>query len=271
MANDRYVINTFSYIWQRPINDCVRHLADLGFREFEVLMAAPHLWPADFDAAARRKLSALVHQLGARFVSLNAGGFDNNLVSPAQDVRTFAQNYLRNVVDLAGDLAAPYIVMSPGIARPLLPTPKEWMLKWFRSAMENLARHAEDRNVKLLVENIPFAFLPRADDLMAALGDLPSERIGVIYDVANAVYIREDPIKGLKAVAPRLDLVHLSDTPLDTWRHDAVGRGVVPFERFGTALRELRYDGPVVLEIISTNPDDEIRESVQALGRLGWK
>ena len=271
MNTNSHVINTFSYIWRQPVDQCVQHLADQGFREFEILLTAPHLWPASFGTCARRKLIGTLDQTNSTVISLNAGGFDNNLVSPAKDVRARTRDYLRRVIDLANDLGAKFVVMSPGAARPLLPPPREWLLEWFREGVALLARHADATDVKLLIENIPFAFLPRAENLITAIADLPLNRVGVIYDVANAVYAREDPIEGLKHVASRLDLVHLSDTPLDTWRHDAVGRGVVPFERFGVALRGYNYRGPVVLEIISDDPDHAIRESIQALSRLGWR
>lgn len=270
MTASDYVVNTFSYIWQKPVDDCIRHLARQGYRNFEVLLTAPHMWPADFDRSSRTKLTQLVRQLGARIVSLNAGGFDNNMVSPAANVRTSTLTYLSDAIDLAADVSATYVVMSPGMGRPLLGPPKEWLLGWFHSGMEVLVRHAESRGVQLLLENIPFAFLPGAEEIMDAIGEFPAERVGVVYDVANAVYVREDPIAGLQQVAPRLRLAHLSDTPLETWRHDAVGRGVVPFERFGAALRELRYREPVVLEIVSRDPDPEIKGSINELGRLGW-
>jgi sugar phosphate isomerase/epimerase len=44
----------------------------------------------------------------------------------------------------------------------------------------------------------------------------------------------------------------------------------VPFKRFGQALRELRYRGPAVLEVVSRDPDGDIDDSVSALSRLGW-
>jgi len=269
IASD-YVVNTFSYIWQRPVHDCLRHLAGQGYRDFEILLTAPHLWPADFDRSSRSELTQLVRHLDARIVSLNAGGFDNNMVSPAANVRTSTLTYLSDAIDLAADVGATYVVMSPGIGRPLLVPPTDWLLGWFHAGMERLVRHAESRSVQLLLENVPFAFLPGAEELIDAICEFPAERVGVVYDVANAVYVREDPIAGLQQVAPRLRLVHLSDTPLEAWRHDAVGSGVVPFERFGAALRELRYRDSIVLEIVSTDPDREIKQSIDDLGRLGW-
>lgn len=270
MAKPVYAINTFSYIWQRPAADCIRHLVGQGYTRFEILLTAPHLWPSEARRAARQDIVKLLMRDAAKVVSLNAGGFDNNLVSPAIDVREFAQRYLLDAIDLAADLNAGHVVMSPGVARALSPPPQVWLLGWFREGIEKLARRAETRGVRLLLENVPFAFLPLADDLMMAIEGLPVDSVGIIYDVANAVYCREDPCAGLTRVAERLHLVHLSDTPLETWRHDAIGRGVVPFRQFGEALRDIRYKGDVVLEIVSTNPDDDIRQSIEALGGFGW-
>jgi len=270
MSDTTYVINTFSYIWRQPVQECIAHLADQGYREFEVLLTAPHLWPVDFDAQARRALVQAVGQRSARILSLNAGGFDYNLASPGENVRVFARRYLTAVMDLAADLGVREIVMAPGIGRPLMPPPREDMLAWFHGGMDLLVRHAQDRGVRLLLENIPFSFLPRIEGLVEAIAHYPADQAGIVYDAANAVFVREDTAEGLRKCASRLQLVHLSDTPLDVWRHDAVGTGVVPFERVGVALRELGYSGPVVLEIISADPDRDIRKSISALARNGW-
>ncbi len=265
--NPQHAVNTFSYIWTHDAESCLRHLATMGFSRFELLLTAPHLWPADADAAARARLSATARALGATIVSLNAGGFDNNLASPAADVRRFAIEYLRRVIDLASDLGGAGVVMSPGVGRPLLAPPREWLAGWFRAAMDELVPLARRRGVRLLLENIPFAFLPRASDVMAAVAPYPAEQVGLVYDVANAAFIREDPVAGLATLRPRLALVHLSDTPLDVWRHDEIGTGVVDFAGFAAALRSAGYDGPLVFEIAGADPDRQIPASVDAWER----
>jgi L-ribulose-5-phosphate 3-epimerase len=265
-----FICNTFSFIWKQPFHDCIERFAELGFNEFEVLLTAPHLWPEDCDAAQRRRLVQKLEASDARIASLNAGGFDNNLASPGSNVRAFAQRYLRDTIDLAADLGARDVVMAPGMGRGLLPPPKDAMLGWLREGLEMLARHAESRNVRLLMENVPFSFLPRVDQMMAAIEGLPPERVGIVYDVANAVFVGEDPVEGLKAALPRVHLVHLSDTPMNVWRHDPVGRGVVPFERFASALRELNCTSPLVLEIITDSPERDICDSASALVSMGY-
>ena len=270
MHNRPYVINTFSYIWQHTALECIDYLAGQGYSEFEILITAPHLWPLDVDANARRDLARMVTQKNVRILSLNAGGFDYNLASPAENVRAFAQRYLIDVMRLASDLGVQKIVMAPGIGRPLLAPPASSLLSWFQAGMEVLVRQADDLNVRLLIENVPFSFLPRIEGIMHAIDDFPAKHVGIVYDVANAVFAHEDPVAGLRCAASRLNLVHLSDTPLDSWRHDVVGSGVVPFDRIGTALKTLGYSEPVVLEIISVDPDQAIRQSIAELSRQGW-
>ncbi len=268
--SSNFVVNTFSFIWTQSVTDCIARMADLGFDAFEVLLTAPHLWPADYDGAARRRLVQALDDRGARILSLNAGGFDNNLASPARNVREFAHEYLRDTIDLAADLGVRDVVMAPGTGRGLLPPPRESMIGWFKEGLERLARYAESRDVRLLLENVPFSFLPKVDQMMAAIEGLPVERVGIVYDVANAAFVREDPVEGLVAALSRVGLIHLSDTPLETWRHDSVGRGVVPFERFGATLRELRCKAPLVLEIVSDAPEQDIPASASALRRMGY-
>lgn len=263
------VINSFSYIWRQSAGQCIEHLASLGYRRFELLVTAPHLWPTDTDAHARAALRRLTERLAVKVTSLNAGGFDHNLSSPAADVREFALRYLCSVIDLAADLHAPYVVMVPGIGRPLLLPPHEWLIGWFHAGMHRLVRHAQSRDVQLLVENVPFAFLPRAEALLSVLADYPPESVGVVYDTANAVYAGEDPVAGVAMLAPRLRLVHLCDTPLEVWRHDAIGRGVVPFAAFHAALRRVAPTIPTVFEIASRDPDRDIGDSVAAWDRFG--
>lgn len=267
---DSFVINSFPFIWRESASDTIVHLADAGYRRFEILLTAPHLWPADFGTEERRKLNGLLRERKLEIVSVNPGGFDNNLASPAADVRRFAQDYISEVIRLSGELGVSSIVMSPGVARPLLPPSKTDLLGWLGEGFDRLIPEAERAGVRLCLENIPFTFLPRAEQIMYALDKLAGPDVGIVYDVANAVFAGEDPCTGLRTVAPRLDLMHLSDTTWKDWRHDPVGQGVVPFEAIHRTIDAIGYEGPVALEIITDNPDLDLPESIATLDALGW-
>jgi L-ribulose-5-phosphate 3-epimerase len=95
-------------------------------------------------------------------------------------------------------------------------------------------------------------------------------QVEICYDIANAHFIGEDAVAGLKAVAPRLGIVHLSDTGRDAWRHDPVGQGSCDFAGFGAALKAMSYSGTSMLEIVSGEPLEDIVASHQTLVRWGW-
>ena len=68
-----------------------------------------------------------------------------------------------------------------------------------------------------------------------------------------------------------LDLIHLSDTGRNEWRHDPIGAGGIDFASVHEALGKISFDGLSVMEIISPNPDHDLVESWERLANLGWK
>jgi sugar phosphate isomerase/epimerase len=269
-ATRSYAVNTYSYTLGYPAADCLRHLADLGYREFELMMYPGHCWPADVDAGARRRLAALLRERELRILTLNMPNVDLNVAAAAPEMRRHTRGILRGVVELAGDLGVPGVIIGPGKPNPLLPAPRAQLLGYFHEALDELAPLASRAGTRLLVENMPFAFLPDADGLARAVEAYGSREIGFVYDLANAFFVREDLGEGLRRLRDRLALIHVSDTGLAAYRHDAVGLGAVPFARVPPVLEEVRYRQPVMLEIISADPDRDIRESIQRLAAMGW-
>ena len=266
-----YAVNTYSFIQDHSAEDCLRMLSGWGAAAFELMMYPGHCWPNEMDAQQRRNLAMLVRDNGWRFTSLNMPNVDLNIAAASVEMRRYTLSILRGIFELAGDLGAPAVVIGPGKPNPLFPLPKERMLGWFFEALDELVPVAEKSGAAILVENMPFAFLPQAAELMAALARYGHDGIGVVYDVANAVFIGEDLAQGCEQVRSRLRLVHLSDTGREAYRHDPVGRGVVPFRELAPMLPAAGYRELPVLEIISRAPDTDLPASVRRLSELGWE
>jgi len=263
-------INTYAYIWSMSARETLIHLADQGYRRFELLVNAPHLWPETLTAGERRAVAVLAGR-DLKIHALNPPSLDLNLVSPSPEMREMTRAHYRRVIELAADWAVDYVLVVPGKTHPLLPAPADRVWGWFASAIEELDRHAEERGVRIILENVPMAFLPRAADLMGAIDRLGNDRLGICYDAANAVFAGEAPGAGLRAVASRLSVLHLSDTGLEKWGHSAIGTGVVPFEAVAAAMRETAVEVPTMLEIISPDGDRDIASSHRAIAALGWE
>ncbi len=265
-----FAVNTYSYTLSHAARDCVESLASRGYTEFELMMYPGHLWPADFDQASRRDLRKFIASNGLGVTTLNMPNIDLNVAGAAAEMRAYTLANLRGVVELAGDLGVPGVVIGPGKANPLFPAPMERLMGYFYAALDELEPLAQKVGTALFVENMPFAFLPGIDALMHALERYGNDRIGIVYDVANGHFINEDVGAALRKCRSRLKVVHLSDTNQKVYRHDTIGLGTVDFAPIPAVLAEIGFTKRPVFEIISTNADRDIEDSAAKLLAMGW-
>lgn len=265
-----FAVNTYSYTFDMPAADCIRHLAQQGYPGFELMMYPGHLWPSESDASTKRDIVRACEESGTRIVSLNMPNIDLNIVGASPQMREYSLGLLSQFVTLAGELGAPAIVIGPGKANPLFAPSRDFLVGHFFKALDHLYPIAKKSGVRLLVENMPFAFLPDAQSLVRTLDEYGNKDIGIIYDVANGYFIGEDPCHGLRTVQQRLGLVHFSDTGKSVYRHDAVGLGDVPFAAVPPVLEEIGYSELPVLEVISRDPDVDTIDSAKKLAALGY-
>ena len=269
-AARRFAINTYSYTMRFSVRETIDHLADMGFSAFELMMYPGHLWPAEVDPAARRELRRHIASRNLRLTTLNMPNIDINIAAMAPEMRSYSVGILSKIFELACDLEAPAVIVGPGKAHPLFPAPKEELQRHFFAALDALVPLSERLGVRVYVENMPFAFLAKIDELLAAVESYGAPDIGVVYDLANAHFVHEDILEGLRKAAARLTLVHLSDTGHAAYRHDPVGEGSVPFSATPSVLKEIGYRELPMLEIISPDADRGVERSIAALTPMGW-
>ena len=262
-------VNTYSYIFDGNAADNVARLADQGFGGVELMFFPGYLWPAEMDAAALRKLRNLCESR-LRLVSVNMPNVDMNIGAAAEEMRAYTLDLLVKFVRCAGELGAGGIIVGPGKYNPLFPMPRDRMISHFYRALDMLAPLARQVGTKLLIENMPFAFLPDAESLMNAVDGYGDDSIRVIYDVANAHFIGESPAEGLRRVRDRVCLVHFSDTTRLSYKHDPLGYGDVPLAGIAAVMNEIGCKELPMLEVISQNPDADIAESCLRLREAGF-
>lgn len=270
-AHAAFAVNLYSYTIDQTARQALETLASRGYREFELMMYPGHLWPADCDAAARRELRRFLEANKLTACTLNMPNIDLNVAGAAAEMRAYTLALLRGVIELAGDLGVPGVVIGPGKANPLFPAPTERLIGYFYAALDELAPLAQKAGTALYVENMPFAFLPTIDGLLDALDRYGNDRIGIVYDIANGHFIKEDVGAGLRKCRRRLKIVHVSDTGQQVYRHDSVGLGTVDFASIPAVLAEIGYTRRPILEIIANDADRNIDDSVKRLVGMGWR
>lgn len=265
------IINTFSYLWSAHAVDVMCDLSSHGYRVFEVPISSPHCWPDEMTPSMRTEARKRLQDCGAVVRSLNAGGYDINLASPAANMRRKSTDHIKDVMDLAFEWGASDVVISPGTRRPMISPSLPLTLGWLSESLEHLLPRARQAGVRLLLENTPYCFRPTLEEMVGVVHDVGDENLAIVYDVANAAYIGEDPVAALLTHNAAIGLVHVSDTTLAEWGHDPIGTGVIDFEGLGKAIESTGKSNDVVLEIIrENNPLGEIKAGLVELGKRGW-
>ena len=268
--------STFPFLYSRDGLDALKHLRGLGFDAFEMMIFPPHCWPRELSVRQRRETREWLHGEGARLTSFCYPLLDNNPNSVDRLMRGYTLDRYREAIDLAAEWSCPYVVAIPGPVSSLINPPRDWMLNWFVEGVQELVRYAKGTGVQILLENVPFTFLPSAQD-MADTARLIGPEVGVNFDICNSAYIKEDPAAAIRMLGDLVKNVHISDSGYGEFKHERLGTGMVDPAPVAVALKDIGYTGATVLEIITdallpdADPDGDILASKDILVSHGWK
>jgi sugar phosphate isomerase/epimerase len=267
--------STFPFLYSHRGLDALKHLHGLGFRRFEMMIFPPHCWPRELSVKERKAYRDWLSGEGLSLTSFCYPLLDNNPNGVDRLMRQYTLDRYREAIDLAAEWECPYVVAIPGPVNSLINPPHKWMLDWFVEGMIALVAHARGTGVALLLENVPFTFLPTAKD-MAETAALIGPEVGVNFDICNSAYIKEDPAAAIRMLGALVKNVHISDSGYGEFKHERLGTGIVQPGPAAAALKEIGYTGATVLEIITdalapgADPDADIKASRAILAQHGW-
>jgi L-ribulose-5-phosphate 3-epimerase len=203
------------------------------------------------SAADLAALKKSVAHAGARVISVTTLDlFRYTLTSPDPAVREAAVWVVNRMVDICAELGGDVVLIEPGVVTSTLS---------YRDAYRNCAqslraaaRHAEERNVTLALENVWGKFLMSPLEFNTFVDSLQSQAVGAYFDVANILAFGF-PQDWIVSLGRRLKSLHFKDyssrvggingfcNPFD---------GDVDWQAVKGALRRIGYTGYVVAEVI---------------------
>ena len=276
MAELRVAASTFPFLYSHSGQDALKHLASQGYTNFELMTFPPHLWPASMTPSQKHALKSWLDGEGLKVTSFCYPLLDNNPNSTCPIMRRYTLDRYKEKIDFAAFLGCPYVCAIPGPVNSLINPPYAWMREWFVEGMKELVAHAKGSGTEVILENVPFTFLPTAKDMLDVANDIDPS-VGINFDVCNSAYIREDPAQAIRMLGHRIKNVHISDSGYEVFKHDRLGTGMVQPGPAAEALREIGYTGLTVLEIITdacqpgSDPDGDLAASHDILARHGWE
>ncbi len=205
-------------------------------------------------------------------VSISGLGYYPNPLDPNPEQAEFYREHIKKIIRAAAKLGVP--VVNTFIGRnPSLSIADN--LKAYAEHWPAIVKVAEECNVKIGIENCPMWFTddewPGGKNLATtpAIWDsmfeiIPSRVLGLNYDPSHLIWQMMDEIKPIYDYRDRLHHIHLKDVklyrdklnrvgtmanPLEYHSPKLPGLGDVRWREFFAALTDVRYRGPVCIEV----------------------
>lgn len=193
----------------------IRELAPLGFESFEIFFWQT-LGPIDLHAFAR-EVRAAAEGTGTMVSSL--GIYGDVLRGDAA-----AEETLRGFEALIDEAAAFGTDIVGGFAGRVPDRPIEDSLAPWKAVFSDLVRRAEDRGVRLALENCRMGGTWKRGGWNIAIGpdawemlfeEIPSPALGLEWEPCHQLLCLADPLRQLERWAPRIFHVHGKDANVD--------------------------------------------------------
>ncbi len=226
----------------------------------------------DVNEFTRSRAEEINERLALSGVSVSALGYYPNPLTPVRREAEVAIRHLKKVISAASLLGVGLV--NTFVGRDWTKSVEE---NWprFRRVWKPLVRFAEQKGVRVGIENCPMLFTgdewPGGKNLAYCPGiwrrmfeEVPSRSFGLNYDPSHLIWQQIDHVKPLREFASRLFHVHAKDVRVDRERLDDVGILATPLEyhspklpglggvlwgRFFSMLGDVRYDGAVCVEV----------------------
>lgn len=260
--------------------ELVDYAAECGYKCIEVCC-----WPLgeaerryagvthiDVETLDETAAEAIKNYCRNKGVEISALGYYPNPLDPDEEKSSFYISHIKKVIDASAMLEV-YRV-NTFIGRNKYKSIDENFEK-FRQVWPEIIWHAGEKGVKIGIENCPMIFTqdewPGGNNMATTpaiwrrmFSETSSEHLGLNYDPSHLLWQQMDYIKPLYEFKEKLFHIHLKDarvyrdklddvgimaTPLGFHSPKLPGLGDIDWGKFFSALNDIRYKGPVCVEV----------------------
>jgi sugar phosphate isomerase/epimerase len=218
------------------------------------------------------ELGRIKNKLISKNVSISGLGYYPNPLHPDREKSDFYIAHIKKVIDAAVklDLGVINTFIGADPARHEDENFEKFLKLW-----PPVIKYAEEKNIKIGIENCPMFFTkdewPSGNNLAHSpaiwrrmFEAIPSKHFGLNYDPSHLVWQMMDYVKPIHEFRDRIFHVHLKDarimwerinevgiltTPLNLHIPKIPGLGDIDWGKFFSALYEVGYNGPACIEV----------------------
>lgn len=248
-----YSTNAFK---KHTLDETVRLIKGIGFEGVEILADRPHLYPPDYSPQKVKALKDQLAALGLKVSNLNTftlegypGGSMHHpsWIEKDANLRRVRIQHTKDCLKLAKELDCPNISIQPG-GKVEHFTPAE-SIKLFIQGLREVLPTAQEHNVRILVEPEPHLLMENSGQFSEFIAKVDTSVIGLNCDVGHFYCAGEDPAAVIRKLAKHIYHVHIEDIKNRVHKHLICGQGEMDFKAIFGALREIKYQGFISVEL----------------------
>jgi sugar phosphate isomerase/epimerase len=224
------------------------------------------------DALSHDELLSLKDKLANQPVKISALGYYPNPMDPDEKQASFYRNHIKKIIKAASVLGIGNV--NTFVGRDFTKN-IDYNISKFKEVWPEIINLADSLNIKIGIENCPMFFsddewpggknlatTPKIWDQLFSI--IPSSNFGLNYDPSHMVWQMMDYLYPIYAYKEKLHHIHLKDVkvypdklnqvgilanPLEYHSPKIPGLGDIHWGSFISALNDVRYRGPIVIEV----------------------
>jgi len=242
------------------------------------------------DALSHDELLSLKDKLANQPVKISALGYYPNPMDPDEKQASFYRNHIKKIIKAASVLGIGNV--NTFVGRDFTKN-IDYNISKFKEVWPEIIDLADSLNIKIGIENCPMFFsddewpggknlatTPKIWDQLFSI--IPSNNFGLNYDPSHMVWQMMDYLYPIYAYKEKLHHIHLKDVkvypdklnqvgilanPLEYHSPKIPGLGDINWGSFISALNDVRYRGPIVIEVEDKayeGSDDDIVKAIRS-------
>jgi len=242
----------------------------------------------DVETLDGSKAEEIKNYCDSKGVEISALGYYPNPLDPDEEKSRFFISHIMKVIDASALLGVNKV--NTFIGRNRFKSVDE-NFELFRKVWPGIIRHAGEKGVKVGIENCPMIFTgdewPGGNNLATTpkiwrrmFDEIRSDHFGLNFDPSHLLWMQMDYVKPLYEFRDKLFHIHLKDAKVYREKLDDVGIMAAPLEfhspklpglgdinwsSFFSALNDIRYKGPVCVEVEDKAFEETLEERKNSL------
>jgi L-ribulose-5-phosphate 3-epimerase len=231
--------------------------AGFDFLELSIDESDERLERLDWRPAQRAELRQAIYDVGLPITSMCLSGHRKYpMGSASKAIHERGLDIMKKAVDLARDIGV-RIVLVPGYDVFYEPSDEGTKARFLEGLRKGVA-WASSVGVMLALENTE-KFVTSITHAMWYVNEVNSPWLQLYGDIGNLLALGHDMLTELDAGAGHLAGIHIKDAVLGEGRGIPFGQGEVPFVSAFRKLREIGFNGPIMLEMWADGSSDALR------------